>query len=107
MLLIPLHQRRYLGWGFNQSQSTSQFIGTELSLPLDHQCLERNKYSHSQQGLNRSVGLKNLHCAFAASVKVKDGTYILMDDVMTTGATMNAAALALKKVGARNSMPGV
>ncbi len=101
ILPIPLHWRRYLVRGFNQSLSISRLVGSELNLPVSHELLKRNKYSHSQQGLNRSVRLKNLHCAFEASVKVKDGTYILMDDVMTTGATMNAAAIALKKAGAK------
>ena len=102
ILPIPLHWRRYLARGFNQSLSISQLVGSQLNLPVANQLLKRTRYTHSQQGLNRSVRLKNLHSAFEASPKVKGGTYILMDDVMTTSATMNAAAIALKQAGAKH-----
>jgi ComF family protein len=102
ILPVPLHWRRYMGRGFNQSLAISQLIGSQLNLPVKNLLLRRTNYAPSQQGLKRSVRLKNLHSAFEASTNVKDGAFILMDDVMTTGATMNAAAIALKKAGAKN-----
>ena len=102
ILPVPLHWRRYLGRGFNQSLALGYYVGKQLKLPVASNILKRAKHAVPQQGLKRSVRLRNLKSAVVATKEAKGRSFIIMDDVMTTGATMDAAAKALKKAGAES-----
>jgi len=99
---IPLHWSRQLIRGFNQSHSLAYLIARELDIPLAQHLLERIRHTPSQQDLNRSARITNLRGSFFSSSKAKGLNIALFDDVITTGATMESAALTLKKAGAES-----
>ena len=98
---IPLHWRRQLRRGFNQSLALAHPIGQHLGLPVCPQWLARTHPTRSQQGLSRRERIANIRAdCFQAAPAVQGKRIALFDDVMTTGATMNAAAKALLAAGA-------
>ncbi len=89
--------------GFNPPHLLARRLSRAWSLPLSAQALRFIKDVPSQAGLNRSNRLRNVKGAFQADRDVVQGkTILLLDDVMTTGATVNECAKALKKAGARS-----
>lgn len=101
---IPLHQRKQVDRGFNQSVIVAQNLGALLKLPVDTKFLLRSRSGSTQAQLHRSqrwkhaMGLFSLDPRAAASCA---GRHIgLVDDVFTTGATLQACAHQLKKAGA-------
>lgn len=96
---IPLHQRRYLERGFNQSQILAKFIGQYLNIPVVDDALIRTKYTKHQTKLNMSKRLKNITGVFAVNYKQKiiGKKILLIDDVVTTGVSLNEAAKILRQ----------
>ena len=99
---IPLHRRRYLERGYNQSQLLAQGISDQTKIPLDSTILQRTRNTITQTGLDQKQRLENVRHAFSvqAQVSLKGKHILLVDDVLTTGATLYAASLALKTSGA-------
>lgn len=98
---VPLHPERLAERGFNQAEVVASLLHWELGLPLV-QGLERVRPTHRQVGLRRGERLENLKGAFifqGASIQGKE--LWLIDDVITTGATLEACAEALLEAGAR------
>lgn len=96
---IPSHWRRLLQRGFNQAVFVGQELQTALSLPL-LPCLRRNHATTRQQGMDRKARLKNLQQAFATKPSSSLPRHVaLVDDVLTTGATTEAASQVLKNAG--------
>lgn len=102
---VPLHRWRLLGRRFNQSQLLAQALVRQTGIPLLATGLERIKSTPTQGGLNRSGRFRNVHAAFSVKNnkinEIEGKTIVLVDDVLTTGATAGACAEALKKAGAR------
>lgn len=97
---IPLHWRRQLRRGFNQSQWLARRLAARLDLPCQDRLLYRQRHTPSQTRLNSSQRQRNLRGAFA----VRDGHPVaqhiaLIDDVLTSGATANEAARLLRDNG--------
>lgn len=102
---VPLHKKRLRTRKFNQSILLASSIYKALpELKFVPDLLFRTKYTPTQVGLKRSDRLKNLHGVFAINKKyaslIKGKTILLVDDVMTTGATVENCALTLKNAGA-------
>ena len=98
---IPMHWRRILRRGFNQSISIAQEIRSDIHIPF-LPALRRVTATPKQQGLDRKARLKNLNHAFAVNEKIELPPHVaLVDDVMTTGATAEAASSVLKKAGVK------
>jgi ComF family protein len=99
---LPLHWRRRWKRGFNQSELLARVVARRLGLPLS-KTLKRSRPTGSQAGLTNAQRRKNVAGAFAAARRssVENKHVLLIDDVLTTGATVNAAAAALKRAGAR------
>jgi ComF family protein len=91
----PLHPSRERERGFNQAE----LIATRLGRPVATRLLRRRKNTPSQTGLTRNQRKRNLAAAFETRGEVK-GTVIVVDDVYTTGSTMNEIARTLKRAGA-------
>jgi ComF family protein len=92
---VPLHRSRERERGFNQAE----LIAAQLGLPVATQILKRRKNTPSQTGLSRNERKRNLASAFEVMSEVK-GRVIVVDDVYTTGSTMNEIARTLKRSGA-------
>ena len=95
---VPLHFTRLLSRGYNQSLLLAQIAGKKSGIPV-HNVLKRTFSPSHQAGSSRKARHKNI----AGSMYLKDresvaGKHLLLlDDVFTTGATLHAAAMALKK----------
>ena len=98
---VPLHWSRLWRRGFNQSALLAEFIGKSMQLPV---CLAlcRNRRTSQQSGLSRDERSKNLKNAFQIrrADLVRNQTVLLIDDVFTTGNTLQEAAIVLLKNGA-------
>ena len=97
---VPVHPARRKERGFNQAELLARRIGECLSIPVMPQLLLRNKNTMPQKGLDPSGRLKNLEEAFKAG-KEMNGVkgVILVDDIYTTGSTIEACTRVLKKAG--------
>ena len=100
---VPSHRLRLWQRGFNQAAEIARQISKQSGRPLAVDALDRIKPTPSTKGLNRQARIKNVQGAFkvARSQAVTGRAVILIDDVMTTGATVSACAAKLAKAGAR------
>jgi ComF family protein len=99
---VPLHRRRGRERGFNQSILLAQALAEAWKMRILPRALERIRFTQQQATLTAPERQKNVEGAFAAASKsrLQNHTVFLVDDVFTTGATMNACATALKSAGA-------
>jgi ComF family protein len=104
LIPIPLHYFRLWRRRFNQAALLANGIGAIAKVPCDPGLLARVKATRSQVGLSRPARAANLQGAFrvrdAARPRLQGRRVLLVDDVMTTGATANAAARVLLRAGA-------
>lgn len=101
---VPLHRARLTARRFNQSVLLAQAISACCGVPIDVDVLRRVKASQPQVGLTRTQRGLNVQGAFEVAPDrdpVEGRAAVLVDDVMTSGATVNAAARALLRAGAR------
>lgn len=95
----PLHCARFAERGFNQAGEIARFLGKALDLPICF-ALERKIATRHQVGLSRRERVKNLRGAFDVVFNVRGCKILLLDDVMTTGATFASATRSLLEAGA-------
>lgn len=96
---IPLYRKRFLSRGFNQADILAKGIAKRLSLPYNN-CVHRWRETKVQSLLKRAERGKNTNGAFITDkIRVKDKNILLVDDVVTTGATMNSCAEELRQKG--------
>lgn len=96
---VPLHSGRQRERGFNQSEYLCRHLSKQLNVPvLD--CLERRRYTRQQAKHDREKRLLNVKNAFRLKNPVPKGYIALVDDVMTTGATVHECGRILKEAGA-------
>jgi ComF family protein len=102
---VPLASARFRERGFNQSELLADGIGASWKLPVWGDVLTRERATDTQTRLAPNARQANVAGAFAvpcdARAKVAGRHIILVDDVITTGATMNACAAALYEAGVR------
>lgn len=99
---IPLHPKRQRERTFNQAAVLARDLARLLALPYSEQALSRVRYTTPQVGLSDAERLLNIRQAFVARPESSAGKRILLiDDVMTTGATVAGASQALLQGGAR------
>ncbi|NDY56726.1 ComF family protein [Desulfovibrio sulfodismutans] len=98
---VPLYPRRLAWRGFNQSLELARPLARKYGWPVDAQALSRIRDTRPQSTLSGRLRRENIRGAFAADpARVRGKTALLTDDVMTTGATVEAAARALLAAGA-------
>lgn len=100
LIPIPLHSRRRTERGYNQAQLLAEAVGGRLGLPVCSNFLVREKNTSPLKYQNPQERQNNLKKAFnIAQNDVKLKTIILIDDIYTTGSTMNEAAKTLREAG--------
>ena len=106
LIPVPLHSKKYRKRGYNQSELLAKSLGEKLFISVDCNSLIRKKDTPSQTGFGRVERMENMKDAFDCieNQRVKGKTVILIDDVATTGATLEACAVALRKAGAKKVM---
>jgi ComF family protein len=102
LVAVPLHPRRRRERGFNQSELIARALGRRTGLPVLTRALTRRRDTPPQAGLSAAERRRNVAAAFAtrACPALCGRTVILVDDVLTTGATARACAAALRRAGA-------
>jgi len=100
---VPLHPRRLRERGFNQSLLLARHVAAKLGADLDCLSLRRTRFTQPQTGLTGEERKKNVRKAFAVAEKaaIEKRSVLLIDDVATTGSTLNECAGALKKAGVK------
>ncbi|HEU4663126.1 MAG TPA: ComF family protein [Dokdonella sp.] len=97
---IPLHATRLRERGYNQALELARPLARAFGIPLRHDLLARTRATPAQTGLDATMRRRNLRGAFAVAPGLALPAHVaLFDDVMTTGATLREAALALKRAG--------
>lgn len=98
---VPLHPARKRERGFNQAALLASAFARRAGLPLEEKTLIRQKDTSPQVDLNAQERKENVHNAFRClDGSVEGKSVLLIDDVCTTGATLEACAVALKEGGA-------
>jgi ComF family protein len=97
---VPLHPRRLRQRHFNQADEIARTLAPALRIPLRPTLLRRHRASEPQAMLGRRERWHSVHNAFSVHGRVDGARIALIDDVVTTGATVNAIAAALKAAGA-------
>lgn len=103
---VPLHWTRLWQRRFNQSAALARAVSEIASVPVADHVLARTRATPPQIGLSRAERARNVQGAFtvprAARIDVKGKRLVIVDDVLTSGATVDACARALRRAGAAN-----
>jgi len=110
LLPVPLHPLKKRERGYNQSELICQGIEEVTGIPVRTDLLRRTKYTVSQTQLSFEERKENVGDAFEINEKRREGitgkSFILVDDVITTGSTINACARELSNAGAKEIHAG-
>jgi ComF family protein len=101
LIPMPLHPSRIRERGFNHATEIARAVARQLNLPLDLASSQRIRDTPPQMGLKHDARRKNMRGAFACSGAVEGQHIALIDDVMTTGTSLDELAASLKRAGAR------
>lgn len=100
---VPMTEKAKRRRGYNQCALMAQQLARETRLPLPEAVLEKTRQTKRQMALDRKERLTNVVGAFNANPQLAAGKRILLiDDVITTGSTLNECAIALLNVGAQS-----
>lgn len=97
---MPLHPKRLAERGFNQALEIARPLARAAGLPLERESVVRERYSPPQVTLAREARLTNPRGTFACHSQFDGLRVMVVDDVMTTGASLDAIARCLKAAGA-------
>jgi ComF family protein len=100
---VPLHVRRLRERGYNQSELLAVRSGQSLGIPVVCDVLRRSRYTLAQTRLSGAERRQNVAGAFVcAGMGLRGKRVVLVDDVCTTGSTLEACSIALRAGGARS-----
>lgn len=99
---VPVSKKKYLKRGYNQAELIARELAFNCGVPMDNRVLYRRKDTKPQKEVNRDIRRKNLENAFIISGNVvKYKKVILVDDIYTTGSTIDECAKTLKQAGVK------
>jgi ComF family protein len=101
ILPVPLGPLREKKRGYNQSVLIAEALSLKTQIPIDTKCMIRNRETKSQVGLSQDERRQNVDRVFSAAF-VNAKNILLVDDVCTTGATLQSCAASLREAGARS-----
>jgi ComF family protein len=106
---VPLHLKRLKERGFNQSGLLAGEFARKIKAPVSFDIIVRKNQTRPQTRLKRGERLKNVKGAFEISDKkrVRDRRILLVDDVFTTGTTLNECARTLKDKGGASEVHAI
>ena len=99
LIPMPLHWTRKWHRGFNQSYLLANAIGRQLQIPVEPDLVKRLKRTPPLEGLDRKTRQRLLQNVFTTNGPIPATTVAIVDDVVTTGASIQALSMALKKQG--------
>lgn len=99
---VPLHRKKKRKRGFNQSAYIAGHLSFLTGIPCDEKMIEKCRNTKSQKKLNAQERRRNLKDAFVLRKNVKGLTLLVIDDVYTTGSTMDEISACLMAGGAKN-----
>lgn len=103
---LPLHKSRHRDRGYNQSEVIAKGISQILNIPVRCDIIKRNKYTQTQTKLGRKERKVNVQGAFILKhIDLTGKEIFLLDDVITSGATMNECIKLLEAQGAKKIIP--
>ena len=97
---VPLHPRRFNWRGFNQSELLATALSEKLNIRIAKDLVKRKKFTQPQVKLNQEERKKNLENAFELTSDITDKKILLVDDLVTSGATANELAKLFKQAKA-------
>ncbi len=100
ILPVPLHRRRLAERGYNQSALLARALGRGVGLSVDERLLARHRATIPQIGLSPRERQENVADAFTCNGRLDGQSVVVVDDVCTTGATLEACAAAVRAAGA-------
>jgi len=102
LIPVPLHEKRKAMRGFNQSEYIFSIIAQKLGIEIKNNLVMRTKHTDPQAHMKSPrARMENVKGAFEISENVKDRSFIICDDVWTTGSTIKEITLLLKQNGAK------
>ena len=101
LLPVPLHKKRLRHRGFNQSIEIARTLSKTWSIPIEYSWLKRTRATQPQTGLDAKSRRRNIKGAFEMVEKKKYQHVAIIDDVVTTGSTVNEIARVLKRSGVK------
>jgi ComF family protein len=99
VLPVPLHRKRLSNRGYNQAMEIARPLA-RLGYRIETRCCKRARNTGAQSGLSAASRKGNMRGAFSATGPLSGQRFILIDDVLTTGSTLNELASTLKRAGA-------
>ena len=102
MVVVPNHWKKKLRLGYNQAEEYAKILSRKLDIPLNHKILRKRKGNISQAKSDKLSRIQNLKSSYELMnrVDLKGKHVLLVDDVITTGATIEICAQLLKIAGA-------
>ena len=109
IIVVPISKRRKSDRGYNQSELIAREISKIIKVPIAKKILYKSKNTVPQSSLNKKQREENAKGAYKAKkdVKLYDKKILLIDDIYTTGSTLNECAKCLMKIGIKKSNIGV
>jgi ComF family protein len=98
---VPIHTKRLVQRGFNQSALIAEQLGKELGISVDNKLVSRTRNTLPQHTLSGTLKQKNVYGAFRCKGVSGCESVAIIDDVVTTGSTANEIARELKKTGGK------
>lgn len=100
-LLIPIPLHRFRRWkrGYNQAEILAEELGKRTGIPVAKRLLIRSKRTTPQKELDNRLRRKNIDHAFQVKNQIMTKKVVLIDDIYTTGSTIDEAARTLKRAG--------
>lgn len=99
LIPVPIHRSRLYSRGYNQAAELARELGRRMMIPVDEKLVQRREHTRPQKELTRKQRRDNLQKAFVLKKTVIYTRVLLIDDIYTTGSTVDSIAVLLKNHG--------